>query len=204
MKGLIIKDALTLKTQWKIYLAYFVLYGIISFTNENMSSFFGMILVLLAVMIPISTISYDERCQWQKYALSMPLSRRDIVYAKYLFSLLLTAFGITVGFVFNLCVSSIALNEILLTASTSAAVALIMSALLLPLMLILGVEKGRMAMFLVFAIPFALIFLIDRFDISLPSTSNIIALLIAAPIVSLIVFGISLMISLKAYDRKEF
>ena len=36
----------------------------------------GSVAMLLLAMLPISALGYDERCKWERYALSMPLQKK--------------------------------------------------------------------------------------------------------------------------------
>ena len=45
----------------------------------------------MALSLPISCMAYDERCQWDRYARSLPLSASVLVLSKYLLSLFLYA-----------------------------------------------------------------------------------------------------------------
>ena len=40
--------------------------------------------VMISLMLPMSTISYDERCKWDRYAAMLPWTPRQIVGSKYI------------------------------------------------------------------------------------------------------------------------
>lgn len=44
----------------------------------------GSVAMLLLAMLPISALGYDERCKWERYALSMPLQKKDLFFSKLL------------------------------------------------------------------------------------------------------------------------
>ena len=44
-------------------------------------------------MLPISALGYDERCKWERYALSMPLRKKDLFFSKLLLGVLAIASG---------------------------------------------------------------------------------------------------------------
>ena len=58
MIGLIIKDLINLKKLSKIYLLLMAFYFIVGMAGGNQDMFSGMV-VMLAVMIPITALSYD-------------------------------------------------------------------------------------------------------------------------------------------------
>lgn len=60
------------------------------FTDGFFTGFLTIYPCLIAGMMPLSLYSYDERSKWDKYCLTMPLTRKRYVCGKYLFGLLLT------------------------------------------------------------------------------------------------------------------
>ena len=59
MTGLILKDLLNLKKQGKVYLILIIFYFAIGLVNEN-SSMFASMMTMVAVLIPITAMAYDE------------------------------------------------------------------------------------------------------------------------------------------------
>ena len=103
MKGLIIKDLYNLRKQLVLYIIIGVIYSVIGVVAKDSggSSFIGLILIFSA-MLPITAVSYDERAKWDKYGLTMPVSRRETVAAKYLLGVILTAAGALLSFAVGL------------------------------------------------------------------------------------------------------
>ena len=83
MIGLLLKDLLNLKQQVKLFAVLLVIWAAIALISHNDSYFSGFVMIF-SVMIPITSMSYDEKDHWERFALTMPLTRRDIVMAKYL------------------------------------------------------------------------------------------------------------------------
>ena len=93
MKGLMLKDILNFKNQQgKTFFLLIILYFVMALKMNN-SSFFMGVWIVLGITLPISSIAYDEKAKWDKYALTMPVTRRDIVTEKYLLSLLFIVVG---------------------------------------------------------------------------------------------------------------
>lgn len=79
MRGLIMKDMLTIAKQAKAFLILILFFAVIpSFSGSSFA-------MLYAAMMPISALAYDENCKWDQLAAMMPYSVRDIVLSKYLF-----------------------------------------------------------------------------------------------------------------------
>ena len=159
MKALIYKDLLAV---WKycrthiIMCAAFLTSSI--FVEEY--SFLQMYPLIFMGMLVNTLIAYDERDKWDRQVLTMPVTRRQYVSAKYLTSLLLqgTVLVLTaVGHALQLRLSGsfewaaywTDLTAMLLLASAAPS-------LILPFIFKNGSEKGRMAYLVVVGVIFAM------------------------------------------------
>ena len=142
MRGLIIKDLMVMKKTLLIYAVISVIYGWMDIRQETPGMMFAMLLIISA-MVPVSSISYDERCNWDKLANITPLSRGEIVMSKYLLALVLTAFSSAFVFVVYLVASNMSVTENLALTSVMALMSMVYQALLLPVIIKFGSEKGR-------------------------------------------------------------
>lgn len=141
MKGLIIKDLINLRSQGKIFALVILFWFVIALATKD-GAFMGSMMMLIAVMMPISTIAFDERTKWDSFALTMPVSRRDIVAGKYVCTLII----LTAAFVISLigsAIQMISLSGAILTTLNFLAVGIVINDIMLPLMFKFGVEKGR-------------------------------------------------------------
>ena len=85
MTGLILKDIYSLRSYFvKQILLMALIYLLISVTMIQSFAFFGPMMVMSVMMMLISSFSFDETAKWDTYALTLPLSPRSIVGAKYL------------------------------------------------------------------------------------------------------------------------
>ena len=142
MRGLIMKDMLTIAKQAKAFLILILFFAVIpSFSGSSFA-------MLYAAMMPISAWAYDENCKWDQLAAMMPYSVRDIVLSKYL-----------LGYICLLVTGALSIASLYVTAAVKgvpaagediagiivmACFALIFLAVNLPCMFRLGVEKGRL------------------------------------------------------------
>ena len=91
MRGLIMKDMLTIAKQAKAFLILILFFAVIpSFSGSSFA-------MLYAAMMPISALAYDENCKWDQLAAMMPYSVRDIVLSKYLLGYMPAGDGGAVG-----------------------------------------------------------------------------------------------------------
>lgn len=202
MKGLILKDIFNLRKQYKILLLMLAFYTCFSLFSGD-GGFITGVISLMMVTLTITTLAYDERSKWDKYALTMPVSRDDLVLGKYLLGLLLSVAAFIVNFIFLLALPTKQEAEALPTAAATFGISLFFLCVILPILFKFGVEKGRMLMLIVFFVPTGAILLISKTE--LPSLSeDFMRLLPYLCILLLIIIAyVSVQVSLAIYRKKE-
>lgn len=212
MKALLLKDCYNLSKTAKTMAFVTAAYGIFGIVSGEASFLTGLIAVFCAI-VPISTFSYDDFSKWDTYAQSMPLSRRTIVLEKYVLGLLLIVIGCAAALLFGVLTHlmngmNIDLFELLISTACVAVLCLVLQALVFPIIVKFGVERGRIAMFAVFFIPAILIMIFAKnppsWLLGLDLESLIKPLLIGTPIAAILLAVASFFVSLKLYDAKEF
>lgn len=222
IKGLIIKDLLQLKSYKKtlvIFIAFFIL---TSMTNSDTLSFVQMITVMLTLvfgMVGIATFSYDQMANADKYILTLPLSKKEIVKSKYIFTICSSLVGAILGFIISLIIlvikkQNIDIEDMLSTALGGILGIGIVEAIQIPCIYKWGAEKGRIQIYVIaFVIAFiagALAYIGEKLNINLPM-NNILDILnklnkllpyIILAIIA-IVYYVSYKISYKIYSKKE-
>ncbi len=205
MKGLILKDVLTLKKAFKSYLILFFGYLVIDVMSES-SALTLSVAFIISTMLPIATISYDEKCKWDKLVNTMPFSRKDIVYSKYLLGILLTAASLITVF----ALSKIPFGERLASVIAMGIMCLIYQAFLIPALLKFGSERGRIIMMIIVMLPFMAGGLLSKFvdfesmNIGLFIDENILIISIGALLTAAMIYILSIALSVKIYSKKEF
>ena len=146
MKGLLLKDWYMLWGGAKRLLFLIALYIVIG----EFSAGIGSVGVLLCAMLPTSCMAYDERAKWDRYALSMPISARDLVASKYLLGYLALLAGATL----KLLVMLLPFGEGGDFASFALllALSLLYMAVQFPILFKFGIESGRIWMMLLTAV----------------------------------------------------
>ena len=203
MKGLILKDLLNLRKQARIILLFVGFYFVLGIINQNGDSFGGVVALLFA-MLAVTALAYDERAGWDKYALTMPVSRNDLVISKYLLGVLLSFVGFLLNLFFQLVFVKAALLDGLLVSLALFGVGLFFLALMLPINFKWGVEKGRILMMVVLFGPTILITLLPRMGVPMPGEAFLQFATYVLPVASIALFAVSVWISLRIYRKKEF
>ena len=210
MKGLILKDFYTMARYGKTLLALILFYVGLAFLGQP-ASFVSAMMVFLFAMMVISSFSYDEFGKWNKYCLSLPVSRQQMVGGKYLFALIMLVVGMVLGllggYLISLTQDISFIEEVLPSCLGGAAAALFMLSLLLPLMYRFGVEKGRILLLAVCFLPVILVLgflkVAETYHLPLPDEATVLIWLKFLPVLVLGAFGASYLCSAAIFAKKE-
>ncbi len=210
MLGLVKKDFLLLKANLKTMIIIFIVYLIMIFQGLFDATF---VVPLIGIMLFISTFSYDDFNKWNSYAITLPNGRKNVVKAKYIASIILTVILAILALLLSVMVSyvktkGINLDEIISSLMGTVLSSVIIISFLYPIMFKFGATNGRIIMFaFVFGIAAVVGVIANFVDISfainiLNKLDN--CLYIVIPVISIILLGVSYLISNKIYQNKEF
>ena len=110
MRGLILKDFYSIGRSGKVLLPMILFFFVMSFAAGSTSFATGYVMVL-ALLLPITSMSYDAASKWDTYAVSLPISRTKIVLSKYLFLLILMLLAILLVTVYSVVMWAIGMVE---------------------------------------------------------------------------------------------
>ncbi len=222
IKGLLKKDIYNLSS-YKTSLIIIVLFCGIAIIGTDAIYWGSIIIGIIVGMISLSTFSYDEISKSNKYILTLPVTRKEIVLEKYILAIGATILGGLLGFILTLLVGNVMnylrpdnlidINiETLLTTSIGGmfGISLIQS-IQIPSIFKWGAEKGRIQMFIIIffliIIGIGIGFLIQQAGLSIDIEKleqtlkqfNLVILIILMAIM----YFISYLISYKIYKNKE-
>ena len=147
MKGLLLKDFYMMIKYCRITLAVSVMFLVLAFFNDNLFILFYP--SMICGLIPTTLLAYDERSRWLQYSMTMPYTQTQIVSSKYLIGLIsqsLMLLVITAVQAIKMSMSGgFMLREYLTMLMLVAVLSLFSSSVSLPFIFKLGVEKGRIA-----------------------------------------------------------
>lgn len=206
MKGLIIKDLINLKKYGWSVLMITALYVLFSITLKD-PEFMGGMIVLMFSMIAVTSFSYDSMSGWDKYVISMPVPRRTVVKSKYVLALLLSLLGAALSAIIGIATGFFnGTADIIKQLTISAGllgIGILFLCIMLPLIFKFGVEKSRVIVIIVFAIPFAAAFAMSQTGMTLPSHDQLMRILAYSPLMLAALFVFSYMLSCYFYNGKE-
>lgn len=220
IKGLITKDLLQLKSYRKTLLVFMIIFICVSFAQTNMDGIGSMLVIMTTFglgMFSLATFSYDEVAKADKYILTLPLTKKEVVLSKYILVISSTIIGAVLGTVISIIVISIVNKQLpdimeLLSLTLGGILGIgIIEMIQIPCIYKYGAEKGRMYLFIISMIlvwgAIGIAFLMKKSNIEIP-TNNILELLeqyilVILPIAIAIMYYISYKISYKIYSKKE-
>lgn len=205
MKGLLLKDLLSLKKQGKFLGLLFVFYLVMALNSDNPYLFLSIVSIMM-VMLTMTSMAYDERSHWERYALTMPLARNTIVFSKYILALILVIGADFLSFLLLMLMKKTDFIESILYTFAMMGASLIFISLILPILFRYGVEKGRLLMMAILFTPTIIIVLGSRMGLTLPELPQVkplfLGILLSGAILMIVLS--SLAISIKIYQRKAF
>lgn len=144
IRGLLLKDIFELWAQCRVQLVLTGVYLLLPLFIKGIGLFASAGMMLLAMM-PIYALGYDERCRWERYALAMPVRKSDLFWSRFLLGVIAIALGAAVQTLAALLTGR---GELLSSLAVTAPSAVVYLLITLPLMMKLGVEKGRFLLLL--------------------------------------------------------
>ena len=163
MTGLILKDLLLTKKTILYMMVIAALFGGV-YASLDSNYFLAFFSSIMMVSIILSTMSYDEFYHWDRYAASMPISRRQMVLAKFLTCYILFFAGTLFACWVQLAVMYLKGQpfdwEVVSVMSIGPATGLIGTAIVLPCSYKFGMQKARFAMLICYGVPSLLLVLV--------------------------------------------
>ena len=147
IRGLLLKDIFELSAQCRVQLVLTGVYLLLPLFIRGIDLFASVGMMLLAMM-PVYALGYDERCRWERYALAMPVRKSDLFWSRFLLGVIAVALGAAVQVLVALLAGR---SDLLSSLAVTAPAAILYLLIVLPLMMKLGVEKGRFLLLLLTA-----------------------------------------------------
>jgi|GEM_PF-465548 ABC-2 type transport system permease protein len=217
MKGLIrnnfysMEDSLKLTSAINIMMAIGV--SVLGIFNSFARSWIAIVILLqmgsYAVQVA-STLQKDVSSQWNKFEITMPVRRKDVVKAKYICFILNGVLGIAAALltviISQLLQIDINVEKVFLGITFGIVITFALPALMYPLLLIFGVDKTEMVLS-ISVILISILFVGSSviFNYIMPDLSVYSNLVFRCSIIviSIILFIISYMFSVISYKKKE-
>lgn len=212
MIGLILKDFLTIKKTLIYMVVVLLIFGGVYSSLDN-SYFVAFFISIMMVSIVISTMSYDEFYHWERYAVTLPLSRRQIVGAKYISALLLFVLGTGIALAVGVTVPTlhgrfVELVDIVFICCAPM-LGIVGTAVVIPCYYRFGVQESRIVMMALYGVPSLLLVIVlkiapELFENVTGIHIHPVALVAGIAAVVLAALAASFFVSVRIVERKEF
>ncbi len=218
IKGLIIKDILQLKNYKKTLIVFILIFTLTSISGtDGTGNMLAIMLTLGFGMFSMASFNYDELNKADRYILTFPLTKKQVVLSKYILvigstvigSILGTILGLIVTFAINKQVSNI--EELILAGLGGIFGIGLIEAIQIPCVYKWGAEKGRIQMVIVTAFVALLaggvMFIGEKINIQFTS-NNIFDIFggflpLGFIVVIIAMYYISYKVAYKIYEKKE-
>ena len=207
MKGLLRKDLYMMGKYCRSYLLLVIVFLCVSvFGNDNL--FFAFYPSLFSGMIPVSLLAYDERSRWMQYSGTLPYSKAQLVSGKYIIGLMAqTAVLIATGIAQALRMNRNGIfrwDDFAVLMLVIFGMAAVISSISLPFMFKLGVEKGRVAYYVMIGIACAgSVAASNLFRADWQGSMNVQGVLSVLVVAGIAVYALSWYLSVVFYQKRE-
>lgn len=161
MKSLVLKDLFNIGHNAKSMLFILVVLAVALIPSSGVEGYIFVCAILCSMMI-VTTFSFDDSSKWTRYAMIMPVSKKELVAGKFtvlaIFCAIGSLFGLIVGSIGGLITNKITLDiagigGLLFLTLVAWGISLIFGSMSIPLVFKFGAEKGRVLLFVSFLIP---------------------------------------------------
>lgn len=212
MKSVVLKDLYNMRGNGKSVLISFLILAVAMASTGVGVLYSGAILCSSLI---VSTFAYDDRCDWAKYAVVMPISRNELVAGKYAMLTLLVVGGMAVSFLASLVSNAITgqiplnwngLQELIFSALTALIFALVYGSVAIPLILRFGAEQGRVLLVAALLVPAAVCFAVyqvGKWMGIVLTDQGVVLLVCGAAVAALVWMAVSYRISCGIFAKQE-
>lgn len=214
MKSLVLKDLYNIGHNVKSMLFILVLFAFCLIPSSGAEGYIVACALLCSMMV-VTTFSFDDNSKWTRYAMVMPIARRDMVRGKFavlaIFGAAGSLFGLLAGAVGGAVTKKISFDsagvgQLLSLALVAWIVSLVFGSMSIPLVFRFGAEKGRILLLVSFLVPGAVCIgiykLLDLLEVEISNRSA--PILLCAALVIVIVWCYAMYrISCLVFCKKE-
>ena len=210
MKSMVLKDLYNIKCNAKSVLVSFLILAVAMASTGVGVLYAGAVLCSSLI---ISTFAYDDR--WTKYAMVMPVSRKELVAGKYVMLALMVVGGSVIAFLASLVSNAITgqiplnwngLQELIFSALTALIFALVYGSVAIPLILRFGAEQGRVLLVAALLVPAAVCFVayqIGKWLGIVLTDQGVVLLVCGVAVAALVWVAVSYRISCSIFAKQE-
>ena len=189
----------------------------LSFTMDG--PFIISYLTMIGLLLALSTVSLDEADNGLPFIMTMPVSRRDYAVEKHLFGYSTLIAAWVIGMILQLVTGIVQKQDLQLADTVFSSVLdlgifAVLLSIMIPIEIRFGIEKSRIASFVIFGVCFAIGILGNKIAAALnidlaPAIATIQSIpastLFACGVgAAIVIIGLSILITVGIMNKKEF
>lgn len=206
MTALIIKDIATLKKTLLLSFVICIALSVYAIYSKTL-----IMIPLMCAFMPLILNSiafgYDVQSKFEQFAFSMPIKKSSYVFSKLFFAFAFSLVASIIIFIYLFIEGSLGLDKIIILSLLSIVSINLLPAIQLPFILKFGAEKGRIIVMITFLIIFAISNLLKEKLGIIPNLFSLYSFKMTTMgiiVLFLIVLGISIKISIKIMEKKQY
>ena len=219
IKGLIKKDLLNLNHYKFSLFIIVVVFIVLGATNPNTLIYLPIMLMTMIGMIGLSTFSYDEIAKSDKYILTFPTNKKELVKAKYILVISMILIGAIISILITTGISYYIYHQTMEWSVIASSLIggvfgiSLVECIQIPSIYKWGAEKGRIQMFILIIVIAGviggIIYMVTKNGINVNIDMNILIEYIkkfgiyVTIIVTCIMYYLSYKLSCKIFEKKE-
>ena len=218
IKGLITKDILQLKSYKRTLIIFIIIFTLTSIPGEGgIGNILAIMLTLGFGMFSMASFNYDETNKADRYILTLPLTKKEVVLSKYILVICSTVIGSIIGMILSYIITFTITKQMpnieeIISVGLGGILGIgLVEGIQIPCVYKWGAEKGRIQMVIVTAIVGLLaggiIFIGEKANIQLPANNILNILNTFLPLIfiglTIIIYYVSYRVAYKIYDKKE-
>lgn len=218
IKGLITKDILQLKIYKRTLIIFIIIFTLTSISGEGgIGNILAIMLTLGFGMFSMASFNYDETNKADRYILTLPLTKKEVVLSKYILVICSTVIGSIIGMILSYIITFTITKQMpnieeIISVGLGGILGIgLVEGIQIPCVYKWGAEKGRIQMVIVTAIVGLLaggiIFIGEKANIQLPANNILNILNTFLPLIfiglTIIIYYVSYRVAYKIYDKKE-
>jgi len=197
LKQLILKDFII---QWK-FLIWYILYPVFFYMAlTDTENLFIIMSVIITIGATVKTFEADSKNESEVIVNSLPILKKQIVYAKYIVAIIILFISVTVGCFTMGMKNGVNLFEFIETTMVaSISFILVYLSFVLPISFWLGYKKTIFITIVIFMAPIVVLEALFQINLEQIQLYNNVLF-----ISSICMFIVSIFVSVKLYEKKEF
>lgn len=163
MRGLVVKDIELMKQQKQFFILVLVMGVVLNLMGNSSSGFVTGYFTIITAIFTVTTMSYDEFDNGMAFLMTLPISRKEYVKEKYFLGIGLTGVAWVIAVVLALICNFTEhkgrdIGDIFASGTAMICIAFLMLAVIIPMSIYYGVEKGRQIAVVLWIILIAVIY----------------------------------------------